>query len=332
MKKAGNLPQLIEAFFMERLICHRQVSQHTIVSYRDTFCLLLEYIRQRLKKLPVLLNLSDLNVSLISDFLKNLEKKRGISIKSRNQRLAAIRSFFKYAALRMPDHSALISQVLSIPNKRCGRSLIGYLSREEIEALLAAPDRKKWIGRRDHALLLLAIQTGLRVSELTGLTRKDIKLGPGAYVRCYGKGRKERCTPLTRNTEKILKYWLQECPGNIHDPLFPTINNTKMSPDIVQYLLKKYVKKAGEKCTSLIKKKVSPHVLRHTTAMELLQSGVDCSVIALWLGHESVQTTQIYLEANLKIKEEILEKMTPIKSSYKRYRPDDQLLVFLKNL
>jgi len=329
MKTTGNLPLLLETFFTDRLINLKQVSQHTITSYRDTFCLLLRYLQKRLKKVPTSLNLDDINVSLVTDFLNHLETVRENSTRSRNQRLAAIRSFFNYVALRKPEHSALISQILSIPNKRHDQTLVGFLNKDEIYALLAAPNCKTWIGRRDHTILALAIQTGLRVSELTGLKRKDICLGASAYVRCIGKGRKERCTPLTKNTVKLLKVWMSECFGNEHDPLFVTINKTKMSSDSIQYLVAKYTKIASKKCESLSKKRVSPHVLRHTTAMQLLNAGVERSLIALWLGHESVQTTQIYFEASLKIKK---EKTSPIKSSFKQYRPDDKVMSFLKSL
>jgi len=333
MKNTGkNFPEFLQAFFTERLARQQQASQHTLGSYRDTFRLLLEFAQLHLKKPPSSLLLEDLNAPLISSFLDYLEKNRKIGPRSRNQRLAAIRSFYRYISFEAPELSATINRVLAIPSKKYNRAIIEFLSKAEIEFLLAAPNRKLWIGRRDHCLMLLAIQTGLRVSELINLRRQDIVLGSGAHVRCMGKGRKERCTPLTKQTGKILKCWIQENRATPSDPLFPTSTGKQMSSDTVQHFLGNYSRVAAIKCPSLNSKRISPHVLRHTTAIQLLQSGVDCSVIALWLGHESVETTQIYLDANLTMKEEILKKTAPIRTRGGRYKTDDKLLAFLKGL
>ena len=247
-------------------------------------------------------------------------------------RLAAIHSFFKYIALQDPSHSSLIQRVLAIPTKRYERKLIGFLTKPEIEALLAAPDQSKWGGRRDRTLLHLAIQTGLRVSELIGLTCKDIILDNGAHVRCKGKGRKERCTPLRKEVVVIIRSWLRERSGHPNDPLFPNARGGFLSRDGVEYLLAKHVAVASQKCSSIQNKRISPHVLRHTAAMELLQHGVDITVIALWLGHESPETTQVYVQADMKMKEKALAKTASINVKLGRYQPCDQLLTFLKSL
>jgi site-specific recombinase XerD len=248
--------------------------------------------------------------------------------------LAAIRSFFRYIALEVPQFSGLIQRVIAIPNKRQPRPLVGFLTRPEIDALLAVPDRDTWLGRRDHGLLLTVIQTGLRLSEITSIRQQDISLGKGAHIRCEGKGRKERCTPLAKSTVIVLTAWIREQGEDDGKRiLFPTARGGRLSADAVQHLVRKYAAAAQETCPSLTDKRVSPHVLRHTTAMELLLSGIDRTLIALWLGHESVETTQIYLDANLAIKEEILAKTTPINAKKKgRYQPDDDLLAFLKGL
>jgi site-specific recombinase XerD len=269
---------------------------------------------------------------MITAFLNDLESSRNISARSRNLRLTAIRSFFNYAAYEEPTHAEQIHRVLAIPGKRYSRTLVQFLNRPEIDALLAAPDQRTWLGRRDHALLLVAVQTGLRLSELTGLRTQDVQLQTGAYVRCLGKGRKERCTPLTKHTVAVLKSWLDESNKNDGDWLFPSGRGGRLSADAVQYLLKKYVTLAGRDCPSLRKKRVSPHVLRHAAAMELLQAGVDRSVIALWLGHESIETTQIYIDADLAFKEKALAKTTPVNGKHRRFRAEDSLLKFLKSL
>ena len=271
---------------------------------------------------------------MIGAFLDELEKDRGNSARSRNLRLTAIRSFYRYASYEEPTQSGLIQCILAMPAKRYEKKLIGFLTRPEIEALLAEPDLSTWVGRRDHAFLLVAVQTGLRLSEMTSLRTPDVVLGTGAHVRCVGKGRKERCTPLTKQTVSTLKLWLREPRRGAVDILFPSARGVRLSADGVQFLLAKHVAAARRKCPSLKNKRVTPHVLRHSAAMELLQAGVDRSVIALWLGHESIETTQIYLNADLALKEKALAKTTPLAKGKKpgRYRPGDKLLAFLKNL
>ena len=332
MKTNNNFPVLIEAFFTDRLMRQRQASPNTIASYRDSFCLLFKFAKERLNKEPSTLSIEDLDAAFIGAFLNHIENDRGNCARSRNVRLAAIHSFFKYIALQDPSHSALIHRVLAIPTKRYERKPIDFLTKPEIEALLAAPDQGTWSGRRDRTLLHLAIQTGLRVSELIGLTRKDIVLDSGAHVRCKGKGRKERCTPLRKELVAILRSWLRERSGQPEDPLFPNTRGGFFSRDGVEYLLAKHVVVAGQNCPSIQKKRVSPHVLRHTAAMELLQHGVDLTVIALWLGHESPETTQVYVQADMKMKEKALAKTASINVKPGRYQPGDQLLTFLKSL
>lgn len=332
MNTKQDLAILLQGFFTKRLMQQRQASPHTIAAYRDTFRLLLIFAQQRLRKAPCALSLSDLDAPFIAEFLQSLEENRSNKVRTRNLRLTAIRAFFQYTAYEAPSHAAHIQRVLAIPRKRYTRALIGFLNRSEIEALLAGPKRTTWDGRRDYVLLLVAIQTGLRVSELTALRSTDVDLKAGAYVRCIGKGRKERSSPLTKRAAAVLKAWIQEPANHDNTWLFPSARGGRLSTDGVQYLLTKYAAAAGRGCPSLSKKRVTPHVLRHTAAMELLQAGVDRAVIALWLGHESVQTTQIYLDANLALKEEILAKASTVEGRRGRYHPDDQLLSFLKQL
>jgi len=322
----------LEAFFTDRLIRQRRASPHTIGGYRDTFRLLLGFARQHLTKEPSRLAIEDLDAPLIGAFLDHLEKERGNSARTRNVRLAAIHSFFRYLALQEPTHSAVIQRVLAMPSKRYDRRPIGFLTRPEMEALLAAPARGTWSGQRDHALLLVALQTGLRVSELIGLRCQDIVLNTGAHVRCQGKGRKERCTPLRKDAVAVLRSWLRARAGAPSDPAFPNARGGSLSRDGVEDLLGKHLAIARTRCHSLKGRRVSPHVLRHSTAMDLLQRGIDRSVIALWLGHESVETTQMYLDANLELKEKALAKTTPFNVRPGRYRPDDRVLAFLKSL
>lgn len=332
VKSKANLSALLEAFFTDRLMSQRNASPDTVNSYRDCFRLLLRYAQERLKKPPSKLALEDLNAPFIGKFLKYLENERHNCAKTRNVRLAAIHSFFNYVAFEHPEHSALIQRVLAIPTKRCDRGVVDFLTPSEVDAILAAPDRKTWGGRRDHALIALAVQTGLRVRELTGLCCAHIKVGRSSYVRCHGKGRKDRCTPLTKQTAAIMRAWIHERRGEPTDPLFPNARGGRLSRDGVDYILSKHVKAAHKGCPSLRRKHVTPHCLRHTLAMDLLQAGVDATVIALWLGHETVKTVQIYVEANIKMKEEALKKTAPRKTGPSRYRPGDRLLNFLNGL
>ncbi len=332
MSAARTFPALLEAFFTDRLIRQRQASPHTLASYRDTFCLLLAYAQQKLRKAPTKVTLPDLDTTFLGTFLDHLECHRGNSARSRNVRLAAIHSFFRYIALHAPEHSALAQRVLAMPSKRYVRRPIAFLNADEVAALLAAPDLGSWTGRRDRALLLLAVQTGLRAAELIGLRCQDIVLGPAAYVQCQGKGRKLRNTPLRKDTIAVLRTWLAELQGRPSDPVFPTTSGTPLSHDGLQYLLNKHLAVASRQCPSLAIKHVTPHVLRHTLAMDLLHHGVDRSVIALWLGHESVETTAMYLQADMRLKEQALAKTDPTHARVRRYKPDDQLLAFLKSL
>jgi len=332
MNDTINFGALLQPFFTQRLMQQRRASAHTIASYRDTFRLLLRFAHKRLRRAPSALTLDDIDAPLVMAFLDELEQFRGITARTRNLRLTAVHSFFRFAAFEVPSHSAHIQRVLAIPAKRFTRALVSFLSRQEVDALLAAPDQRSWSGRRDHALLLLALQTGLRLSELTGLRQEDLQVGTGAHVRVVGKGRKERCTPLSTSTRAVLAAWTREPPRAEGQPLFPNARGGRLSAHGVHYLLNKHVATASTACPSLKIKRVSPHVLRHTTAMDLLQEGVDRSTIALWLGHESVETTQIYLDANLATKQEVLDKTTPPEGSPGRYRPDDRLLAFLKGL
>jgi len=327
-----SLAPLLERFFTQRLMQQRQVSPHTISSYRDTFRQFLKFIEQRQRKPPSRLTFEEVDAPLIVAFLDELEKRQGLSVRSRNLRLTAIHSFFRYAAFEAPAHSAQIQRVLAIPSKRFTRTLVKFLTRPEVDALLAAPDQLTWSGRRDHAFLLVAVQTGLRLSEMTGLKRKDLIVGSGAHLRLIGKGRKERCTPLAKSTLAVLKAWLREPQRGDGDVLFPSARGDRLSVHGVQYLLTKHRMKASKVCPSLKEKRVTVHRLRHTMAMDLLQAGVDRSVIALWLGHESVETTQIYLEATLAMKERALAKALPPSGKPGRYQPGDQLLGFLNSL
>lgn len=323
---------LLERFFTQRLMQQRQASPHTISSYRDTFRQFLKFVQQRLHKPPSYLAFEEIDAPLIVAFLDDLEHRKGLSIRSRNLRLTAIHSFFRYAAFEAPAHSAQIQRVLAIPSKRFTRTLVHFLTRAEVDALLAAPDQSTWSGRRDHAFLLVAVQTGLRLSEMTGLKREDLILGAGAHVRVIGKGRKERCTPIAKPTLAVLQAWLREPQRGDGGVLFPSAKGERLSVHGVQYLLTKHRLAASTICPSLRQKRVTVHCLRHTMAMDLLQAGVDRSVIALWLGHESVETTQIYLEATLAMKEQALEQSSPLHGKPGRYHPGDQLLSFLNSL
>ena len=332
MKSSPSFSALLQSFFTDRLLGQRNASPHTIASYRDTFRLVLEFAQRNLHKPPSILAMEDLDAPFIGRFLAHLEKDRGNTPRSRNIRLAAIHSFFKYVALEEPSRGALAQRVLAIPCKRHKTRPIDFLTQPEIEALLMAPDQKSYLGRRDRALLLVAAQTGLRAAELIGLRCQDVFFGSGAHVRCVGKGRKARCTPLRKDAVAVLRAWMRERNGQPSDFLFPNARGLPLSHDGLDYLLSKHVATARIACPSLAKKRVTPHVLRHSLAMTLLQHGVDRSVIALWLGHESTETTQVYFHANLELKEQALAKTQPFKGHPARYRPDDKLLAFLQGL
>lgn len=329
---SADLPALLQSFFTDRLLRQRRASPHTIAGYRDSFRLLLKFAKERLGKMPSKLRVEDLDAPFLGLFLEHLESVRKNSARTRNARLAAIHSFFQYVALEEPAHALHCQRILAMPNKRHERRPIEFLNREEADALLAAVDPSRWIGRRDRTLLLVAVQTGLRVSELTGLNCQDVVLGTGAHVRCLGKGRKQRCTPLRPETATMLDAWLRERHGLPDNPVFPSIRGGKLSRDAIEHLITKYTAIAIQACPSFKRKKVSPHVLRHAAAMDLLHHGVDRSVIALWLGHESVETTQMYLHADMRLKEKALSRTTPLGVKPGRYRPDDKLLAFLETL
>lgn len=323
---------LLQAFFTDRLARQRRASPHTVAAYRDTFRLLFAFAEQRLGKSPTELTITDLDAQVIGDFLHHLEAQRHNSIRTRNARLAAIRSFCQYASQQEPACLESIRRVLAIPQKRFDRHQVDFLTPNEVTALLEAVDRQTWLGQRDYTLLVLAIESGMRVSELTALRCRDIVLGTGAHVRCQGKGRKERCTPMTNETARTVAAWRQQFEGRDDAPLFPSLRGGQLSSDALQRLVAKYVKVARQQTPSLRDKKVTPHVLRHTAAVRLLQAGVDRAVIALWLGHEQLETTQIYLAADLSMKERALARTAPITSQAGRYRPSDPLLAFLQSL
>lgn len=323
---------ILQKFFTDRLLAQRQVSPDTVAAYRDTFRLLLGFIAETKKLTPASLDFTDLDAPTIGAFLTHLEIVRGNTVRSRNARLAAIHSLFKFAAFEHPEHAELISRVLAIPQKRFDRAIVAFLSKEEVEAILSVPDRGTWIGRRDHALLTLAVQTGLRVSELTGLRREDVILATGPHVRCRGKGRKQRSTPLTAGTVTTLREWFKAVDAPPGSPLFPSRHGTPLSTDAVEWLVTKHATAAATRCPSLATKRVTPHVLRHSAAMFLREAGVDISVIALWLGHESIASTQIYMHADLSIKQRALDKTTPLATAPNRYRPPDSLLAYLDTL
>src|SRR5207302_1953359 len=329
---SASFPSLLQSFFTDRLLRQRQASPHTVATYRDCFRLLLQFAKERLGKMPSQLRIEDLDAPFIGLFLDHLEGTRKNSARTRNVRLGAIHSFFRYVASEEPAHALDCQRVLAVPNKRHEQRPIDFLNREEIDALLAAPNPSTWMGRRDRTFLLVAVQTGLRVSELIGLNCQDVVLGTGAHVRCFGKGRKQRCTPLRPETAKTLDAWLRERHGLPGDPLFPSIRGDRLSRDAVERRITKYTHLAAQTCASLRGKRVSPHVCRHSAAMDLLHHGVDRSVIALWLGHESPETTQLYLHADMRLKEKALSRTAPLGVKLARYHPGDKLLVFLESL
>ena len=322
----------VQAFFTERLITQRQASPHTIAAYRDVVRMLLSFTATRTGIACHRLDFSHLDATMISAFLDHLEHARGNSVRTRNARLAAIHSLFGFAALRHPEHADDISRVLAIPAKRGDHTIVTYLTDTEVQALLAAPNRETRTGRRDHAMLCLAIQTGLRASELTSLTCRDVHLGIGAHVHCRGKGRKDRTTPLTTSTIGVLRAWMNEHAAAPGDPLFVTTRKGPLSLDALAQRIAVHAAAAATSCPSLASKNVTPHVLRHTTAMRLLHARVDTTVIALWLGHVDVTTTRIYLDADLEIKQQALDRTTPTQIAPGRYEPPDSLITFLEGL
>jgi integrase/recombinase XerD len=326
------LAPTLQAFFTDRLALQRQASGHTIAAYRDAIKMLIVFTAQQAGKIPSRLDIADLDAPTVGAFLNHLENDRGNSVRTRNARLAAIHSLFQYAALRHPEHAADIQRVLAIPPKRYDKALITYLTEDEITALLAVPDLDTWTGRRDQALLMLACQTGLRATELTSLAIGDAHLGAGAHVSCLGKGRKQRITPLTPATVTVLRAWLAERGGLPADPLFVTRRGTPLSRDALERRIAKYTAIAAESCPALPEKKVSPHVLRHSAAMRLLTAGVDTSVIALWMGHENTATTQVYIHADLALKERAIARTAPQDATPGRYQPPDDILAFLDGL
>lgn len=326
------LAPTLQAFFTDRLAHQLGASAHTVAAYRDAWRLLLAFTTARTGVPPIKIDIADLDAALVGEFLNHLEHERGNTVRTRNSRLAAIHSTFTFAALRHPEHAETIARVLAIPPKRYDRPQVTYLSRAEATALLDAPDSRTWTGRRDRAWILLAITTGLRVSELTALTRDDLHLGAGAHVLCHGKGRNDRSTPVTAEAVALLRTWTKEIPGGTNTPLFPTQTGHRMSRDAASARLNLHVRSATSACPSLLTKRVTPHVLRHTAAMRLLEAGVDVVTIALWLGHASSETTQIYLHADLALKERAIARTTPTGTRPGRYRPSDRLLAFLEAL
>jgi integrase/recombinase XerD len=330
--KAPNLAGHLQRFFTDRLVGQLGASPHTVASYRDTFRLLLKFATMICRRPASALNVEDLDVKLVGSFLKHLEQERRNSVRSRNNRLSAIHAFFAQVCLNDPALAEHCQRVLAIPFKRFERGPVEFLTSEETEALLNAPDLTTWLGRRDQVLLQLAVQTGLRNSELTQMRRQHVQLGTGAHVRCLGKGRKARCTPLRSDVAAHLSAWLAEQSPDPTTPVFPTASGKPMSSDALQRLVTRHIKTAAKTCPSLERKRVTPHTLRHTTAMNLLRRGVDITVIALWLGHESIETTQMYLHADMSIKEKALAHANKSNSPAKRYRPTDHLLAFLESL
>lgn len=330
--KAGTFAPLLQGFFTERLLQQQGASAHTVASYRDTFRILLGFASERLHKAPSRLTMEDLTPAFLGEFLRHLEIDRGNAIRTRNGRLSALRAFFRFVTMAEPALALQCQQVLAVPAKRYEHTAVAFLDEPEAAALVAAPDTRKWIGRRDRVLLQVAIQTGLRNTEITSLRWQDVAFGVGGHVRCLGKGRKTRCTPLCPDVAKALQYWFSEQNGTPASPVFPSSKGGPLSPDALQRLVSRHVKAASELCPTLARKHVTPHTLRHTAAMDLLRRGVDLSVIALWLGHESSETTQIYLHADMGIKEKALAHGTADGLVPGRYQPPDALLAFLEGL
>ena len=329
---ASSFPALLQRFFTDRLITQQGASPHTVAGYRDTFRLLLQFAKDRLSRAPSALRLEELDAEFLETFLKHLEQDRGNRPRTRNHRLSALHAFFRYVALAEPAFSMQCQRILAIPAKRFERGPVEFLTEEEATALVSAPNAQTWIGRRDRALLLVAVQTGMRNSELTSLRCQDVELGVGAHVRCFGKGRKMRCTPLRPDVVSVLRAWLSEQHGEPPDPVFPSSRGRQLSADAFQRLVTRHVARARQTCLSLTTKTVTPHTLRHAAAMALLRRGVDLTVIALWLGHESTETTEVYLHADMQLKERALAHADPSGIVPDRYRPPDRLLAFLEGL
>ena len=327
-----HLPALVQRFFTQRLLEQQGVSPYTIASYRDTFRLLLKFVTNQAKRPPSKLTIEELGPEVIEKFLQYLERDRGNTVRTRNTRLAALHAFFLFVSIQEPTLGLQCQRILAIPTKRYEQATVEFLTENEATAVIAAPDTQTWIGSRDRALLLLAFQTGLRNSEIRSLKRQDLVFGTGAHVRCFGKGRKMRCTPLRPDVVTIMKDWLGHHPSKDTDPVFPSLRGGHMSSDALQKLVARHVATASVKCQSLKEKKVTPHTLRHAAAMSLLIHGVDLSVIALWLGHESTETTQIYLHADMGLKEKALAHTSPSGVAPARYKPTDSLLSFLEHL
>jgi len=327
------LAPTLQAFFTDRLITQRDVSPSTVTAYRDTFRLLLAFVEQQTGKQPFQLDLADLDAPLIGAFLTHLEHDRHNTPRTRNARLAAIHSFYRYAGLRHPEHLATIARIMAIPTKRHERNDLTYLTKSEIEALLQAPDPATWLGRRDHTLLLTMITTGVRVSELVAIKISDVTLANGAqHLRVHGKGRKNRTTPLKAETATALRAWLKERAGTPPDPLFPTRQRHPLHRQTVALLVTKHARAAAARCPSLASKRVSPHTLRHTNAMLLQAERIDIATIALWLGHESIKTTYVYQHADNQLKQEAIDRTATIGTPPGRYQPPDSLIAFLEGL
>jgi len=332
MTTAANLPALLQRFFTDRLLAQLGASPHTVACYRDAFRLLLRFAAERLRRPPSRLGVEDLDAALLSKFLDHIEHQRGCSARTRNVRLSALHAFFRYVAFEEPSYALLCQRVLAIPAKRYERRSVEFLTEQEMEALVAAPDPATWIGRRDRTLLLVAVKTGLRSAELIGLRHRDVVLGTGAHVRCHGKGRKTRCTPLHPDVVPVLRSWLQERGPDPESPVFPSSRGGPLSADALQRLVHKHVCAAVARCPSLAEKTITPHTLRHGMAMDMLRRGVDRSVIALWLGHERMETTQVYLHADMQLKQQALAHAAPSGIAPGRYEPGDALLAFLEAL
>ena len=323
---------LLQRFFGERLIQQQNASPRTVEAYRDSFRLLLTYAERQRGKPPAKLTLGDFDAALVLDFLAHLETERHNTVRSRNARLAAVRAFAHYVALQCPPALQLAQQILAIPMKRFERPMLGFLSRDEMQALLAAPDAGTWCGRRDRMMFALLYNTGARVSEMIGIKVADVTLAATSSVRLHGKGRKQRTVPLWKETAAEIRDWLKFTDLRADQSLVPNRSGLPMTRTNVADRLTLAISTATTLCPQLAGRTISPHSIRHTTAMHLLQAGVDITVIALWLGHESPVTTHGYVEADLAMKERALATIAPPETKRKRYRPSDAVLKFLEGL